>query len=293
MGPRRFRLTFSDSDGRVLHRSTWHAWRVEAFALLALVALALMGVALWQGAHAWPAQARKGAQLAQSIAANKQQLAILEERLPVLRRLNAANALAFARLDHKQGVDTALWQTTQSTKPAADGPKGKPAWLQPTEVDALVARGMRIEENLGGLLAYWQHAQQRLRNTPSIRPARTAWLSSSFGVRIHPITHRQIMHKGLDMAGFTGMLIYAPADGVVIWSGLRGGYGETVVIDHGWGMQTHYGHLSKYLVKRGDKVSRGEPIAYMGSTGKSTGPHLHYEVRQDGFPLDPRRFILD
>ena len=89
------------------------------------------------------------------------------------------------------------------------------------------------------------------------------------------------------------MLVFAPADGKVIWTGVRGGYGQVVVLDHGWGLQTHFAHLSKYLVERGDQVKRGEPIAEMGNTGRSTGPHLHYEVRQDGFPTDPRNFILD
>ena len=102
-----------------------------------------------------------------------------------------------------------------------------------------------------------------------------------------------VMHKGVDFAGYTGMPVVAPADGVVIWTGTRGGYGRTVVIDHGNGIQTHFAHLNRYDVRRGDHVARGEVVAEMGSTGKSTGPHLHYEVRRYGEPVDPLSFILN
>lgn len=159
--------------------------------------------------------------------------------------------------------------------------------------DALLAQSRELEGSLADLLEYWRDAEQRLTYTPSIRPARSPYTTSSYGVRIDPVFHYWVMHKGLDLGGFIGMLVYAPADGIVIWTGVRGGYGQVVVLDHGMGLQTHYAHLSRYLVHRGDVVRRGDPIAEMGSTGKSTGPHLHYEVRQDGVPLDPRKFILD
>ena len=107
------------------------------------------------------------------------------------------------------------------------------------------------------------------------------------------MTGQRLMHKGLDLAGRTGDPINAPADGVVIYAGWRGGYGQTVVIDHGFGIQTHFAHLNAYDVRVGDSVKRGDLIAEMGSTGKSTGPHLHYEVRRMGQPLDPVAFIMD
>jgi murein DD-endopeptidase MepM/ murein hydrolase activator NlpD len=163
----------------------------------------------------------------------------------------------------------------------------------PEAVRHLTAEGRDLSTNLGETFEYFHDAERMLLNTPSIRPARTAWYSSSYGIRLHPITHVLLMHKGLDMGGFVGMEIFAPADGVVIWTGTRGGYGQVVVIDHGFGLQTHFAHLSRYLVKRGQRVRRGQRIAEMGTTGHSTGPHLHYEVRRYGQPLDPRRFILD
>lgn len=160
-------------------------------------------------------------------------------------------------------------------------------------LDDLEHHILRLQGTLGETLEYYHDAAQLLANTPSIRPTRSPWLSSSFGKRIDPIYGYWVMHKGLDMPGHIGMEIIAPADGVIIWTGWRGGYGQTVVIDHGYGLQTHFAHLSAYLVEPGTHVRRGDPVARMGSTGKSTGPHLHYEVRRLGQPMDPRRFILD
>ena len=101
------------------------------------------------------------------------------------------------------------------------------------------------------------------------------------------------MHKGLDLGGYTGMPIIAPADGKVVYAGMRGGFGITVVLDHGYGVQTHFGHLSALHVEYGQNVRRGSIIGEMGNTGKSTGTHLHYEVRRWGLPLNPELFMLD
>lgn len=150
-----------------------------------------------------------------------------------------------------------------------------------------------LETRLSERLEYFQDASELLAHTPSIRPTKTPWLTSSFGKRRDPMSGRWVMHKGLDLAGAIGLKVMAPADGVVIFVGRRGGYGQTVVVDHGFGLQTHFAHLSRFLVKRGASVRRGEAIAEMGNTGKSTGPHLHYEVRVHGSPIDPRPFILD
>ena len=163
----------------------------------------------------------------------------------------------------------------------------------PDSLDDLEHHILRLQGTLGETIEYYHDAAQLLANTPSIRPTRSPWLSSSFGKRIDPIYGYWVMHKGLDMPGHIGMEVVAPADGVVIWTGWRGGYGQTVVIDHGYGLQTHFAHLSAYLVEPGTHVRRSDPVARMGSTGKSTGPHLHYEVRRLGQPMDPRRFILD
>ncbi len=101
------------------------------------------------------------------------------------------------------------------------------------------------------------------------------------------------MHEGLDIAAAHGKDVMAPADGTVIFAGLEGGYGNVLVIDHGYGVKTRYGHLSKVEVRAGDRVHRGDLIGAVGNTGRSTGPHLHYEVRVNGLPENPRKFILD
>jgi len=127
--------------------------------------------------------------------------------------------------------------------------------------------------------------------TPSIRPA-NGWLSSGFGYRSDPFTKRATMHKGVDFAASTGTPVYAPADGIVSYAGREGGYGKIVSIDHGYGIVTRFAHNSKLIVKTGQKIRRWEKIAEVGTTGRSSGPHLHYEVRLNGVPVDPENYIL-
>jgi murein DD-endopeptidase MepM/ murein hydrolase activator NlpD len=127
---------------------------------------------------------------------------------------------------------------------------------------------------------------------PSSFPVRLSTFTSGFGVRTDPFRGRAAMHPGVDLAGPAGTPVYATADGMVDraeWN--NGGYGNLVEIDHGHGIQTRYGHLSRYIVTAGQRVKRGDLIAYMGSTGRSTGNHLHYEVRLDGKAVNPIPFM--
>jgi murein DD-endopeptidase MepM/ murein hydrolase activator NlpD len=112
-------------------------------------------------------------------------------------------------------------------------------------------------------------------------------ISSRFGMRVHPITGRQRMHSGMDIAAPTGTPVRAAAGGVVSFAGSRGGYGNTVIIDHPDGTQTLYAHKHTLGVQAGESVRAGQAIGTVGSTGQSTGPHLHFEVRRNGEPLDP------
>ncbi len=131
-----------------------------------------------------------------------------------------------------------------------------------------------------------------LDSTPSIRPA-YGYETSGFGYRISPFTGHKQFHEGLDIANRMGTPVIAPANGLVIFTGRKGGFGNLIIIDHGHGITTRYGHLSKILVKMGQHVKRGEKIGEIGNTGRSTGPHLHYEVRLNGVPVNPRRYILN
>lgn len=127
---------------------------------------------------------------------------------------------------------------------------------------------------------------------PSDKPVKTAAFTSGYGVRSDPFRGRSAMHAGIDLAGPSGTPIYATADGVVERAGWNsGGYGNLIELDHGRGIETRYGHLSKILVKDGQRVKRGDVIGRMGSTGRSTGSHLHYEVRIDGRAVNPVPFM--
>ena len=131
-----------------------------------------------------------------------------------------------------------------------------------------------------------------LSSTPSIWPAK-GWLSSGFGYRISPFTGLREFHKGFDISSRKGTKVIATADGVVTFAGRNGLYGNMIKIDHGHGMMTRYGHLEKMLKKRGDAVKRGDVIGLMGNTGRSTGPHVHYEVFLNGLPVNPQKYILN
>ncbi len=148
------------------------------------------------------------------------------------------------------------------------------------------------EQNFAGLQEHLQDRVARLRSTPSILPSR-GWISSEFGYRHNPFSNRKTFHAGIDIANYTGTPVVAPADGVVSFSGERGGFGKVIQIDHGYNVVTRYGHNSRLVAKKGDRVRRGQKIAEIGSTGRSTGPHLHYEVALKGKVVNPRLFILE
>ena len=128
--------------------------------------------------------------------------------------------------------------------------------------------------------------------TPSIWPAH-GWLSSNVGARTDPITGGADYHQGLDISADHGSPVFATADGTVTQAGREGSYGNLVTIDHGYGLQTRYGHLSRYSVTHGVKVKRGDVVGHVGSTGRSTGSHLHYEVRVSGRLLNPLQLLLN
>lgn len=160
------------------------------------------------------------------------------------------------------------------------------------KLEKLSAEATRQEQSLQELQAYFQDQKSLLASVPSVWPVR-GWVTSDFGSRLDPYTSERVMHAGLDIAGPHGKEIIAPADGTVVFAGLEGGYGNVLVIDHGYGVKTRYGHLAFIKAKSGERVRRGDVVAGMGNTGRSTGPHLHYEVRVNGVAQNPRKFILD
>jgi murein DD-endopeptidase MepM/ murein hydrolase activator NlpD len=126
---------------------------------------------------------------------------------------------------------------------------------------------------------------------PDGRPVTQGWISSYFGYRADPFTGRNALHRGVDFAGPAGAQVVAVASGVVTYAKERFGYGKTVEINHGNGYVTRYAHNQRLLVTVGDTVQKGQAISLIGSTGRSTGPHLHFEVLKQGRPVDPMSFV--
>jgi murein DD-endopeptidase MepM/ murein hydrolase activator NlpD len=146
-----------------------------------------------------------------------------------------------------------------------------------------------------GVMELWELLQDRsalLSATPSTKPVQ-GWYTSRFGYRVSPYTDKPMMHEGLDIAAAPGTPVFATADGTITFAGYDPGYGKLVIIDHGYGVETRYGHNSEIHATVGQKIRHGDRIAAVGSTGRSTGPHLHYEVRVNGQPIDPINYILE
>jgi murein DD-endopeptidase MepM/ murein hydrolase activator NlpD len=148
------------------------------------------------------------------------------------------------------------------------------------------------ERSIQELSSFFQDQRSLLAATPSIWPTR-GWVTSNFGSRTSPFTGEPAVHEGLDIATGIGSWVKSSADGIVTFAGVKGGYGKVIIIDHGYGLSTRYGHLSEIAVTPGQRIHRGDRIGNVGNTGRSTGPHLHYEVRVNNMPINPRRYFLD
>ena len=142
------------------------------------------------------------------------------------------------------------------------------------------------------LYEFLEGQKSMLACTPSIWPAQ-GWATSGFGNRVSPFTNQREFHEGLDISARIGTEIIAPADGIISEIGKTYGFGNLIIISHGYGIKSIYGHLSKALVKKGQSVKRGDKIALIGNTGRTTGPHLHYEIQLNGVPVNPQNYILN
>ncbi|MEJ2346646.1 MAG: M23 family metallopeptidase [Gammaproteobacteria bacterium] len=158
-------------------------------------------------------------------------------------------------------------------------------------MDNLAAQLDDRTQQLDALETMLMHSNLQKQVYPAGRPVKHGWLSSGYGYRADPFTGKREFHKGLDFAGKMGSPVIAVAAGVVTWSGKRYGYGNMVELDHGNGYSTRYAHNSKILVKVGERVKKGQTIALMGSTGRSTGPHVHFEVLHNGREVNPSKYV--
>lgn len=249
----------------------------------------------------------------------RQKNVALQDRLDTVQGQIAQVEARFAkveRLDERLRMQTGfnddgrnLHMGTAELSPAAGGGNFKDAFAAPldsNDKDAVALQHQLFDSRLSGLSSaadrqlaslselvdYFNAREALLASTPSILPA-PGYATSNFGPRQDPFTGERKMHAGIDVGADTGTPVLAPASGTVIFAGRRGAYGNMIAIDHGRGIITHYGHLNRILVKVGDKVERRHKIGEVGNTGRSTGAHLHYEVRLDGVPVNPMLYVLD
>jgi murein DD-endopeptidase MepM/ murein hydrolase activator NlpD len=166
----------------------------------------------------------------------------------------------------------------------ADQVRHKIVWLEREAVTQ--------ERSLEELTVVAKERSTRWNSTPSVWPVK-GWITSGFGPRTSPFTGQLAMHDGLDIGATPNAPIYAPANGRVVATGFDPRMGNVIAVQHGYGLETQYGHLARILVKNGQVIKRGEMLGLVGSTGLSTGPHLHYMIKFNNHPVNPRRYILD
>ena len=160
------------------------------------------------------------------------------------------------------------------------------------DLDKMSLRSHRLDSDLSVLEQKFVAQSQLLSSTPSIAPVHGI-LTDGFGGRSDPFTGEPGTHNAIDISSAVGQAVRAPADGIVVKSEWANGYGNVIYISHGYGFSTRYGHLSSFAVRPGQRVKRGDILGYVGSTGRSTGPHLHYEVRVNNNPVNPLEYILN
>lgn len=158
-------------------------------------------------------------------------------------------------------------------------------------LDSMLERLENKEQQLNFMESFFVRNHVEQQSEVAGRPVQSGWVSSRFGRRSDPFTGKFAYHSGVDIAGKQGTEIIAVADGIVTWSGDRWAYGLMIELDHGKGYTTRYAHASKLMVEVGERVKKGQVIALMGSTGRSTGTHLHFEVRKDGKATDPSKYM--
>ena len=270
-----------------------------AGALVVLLAATLFIVS--GGPHRMQARqlATRNQAMVEELAAIRAQVAGLEGAVEALAEQNA-QARALAGLE---SIDAEVLQAGVGG-PGTITPRSHPLWgldslyskdafATSFDLTALQRRVQLLGTSLTEAADSLSRHRDWLESLPSILPAR-GYISSRFSAsRMHPVHHQPLPHEGIDISAVEGSPIIATAQGKVTFAGRRAGYGQTVVIQHDFGYETLYGHASQILVRRGQDVERGEVIALVGRTGITTAPHVHYEVRQNGRPTDPYRFIID
>jgi murein DD-endopeptidase MepM/ murein hydrolase activator NlpD len=190
------------------------------------------------------------------------------------------------------GLEHSLPEAGSAGVGGATGMESQAPVLAPRALAAIDESLTSLTRRSAQLEEFYRDQTLVLASTPSIWPVR-GYLSAGFGNRKDPFTGQRDFHAGIDISTPIGTRIFAPADGVVLSAAVQGAYGNSIMMDHGFGVVTRYGHLDAYAVRPGQRVRRGDLIGFVGNTGRSTGPHLHYEVWVRDQAQNPIHFILD
>ena len=265
-------------------------------ALLGLVAVLLLGYATFSRGTDLSRTVRlqqENSQLAQELTELNARLASLSDTIVRISQRDA-RIRVLANLDP---IDPEV-QAAGIGGPTIPAPAGAPSSAARrsheirVDLNGLIRRANLLASSFREATDSLSVHSARLAATPSIMPTQ-GWLTSAFSsMRAHPILHVARPHEGIDVTAPSGTPIEAPAAGTVTDAGWESGYGNTITIDHGFGIVTKFAHTSKILVRTGQRVSRGQRIALVGNTGLATGPHLHYEVHVNGRPVNPLKYVL-
>jgi murein DD-endopeptidase MepM/ murein hydrolase activator NlpD len=298
---RRYTIVVADRRTGVYRRLSLNPKPV-IFGVLALFSLPiLVGLGLRWSAHDAIAQLQTGTEVLEL--ENRSYRAATGELTAQLQSLQAAIAQIGERSTLDPNVQRAIERLPALVKSRAAGGPPRAPQAAPS---AVFLPGFNMPEDTFGVLRDLLYSLEgRLRSvqvgverrqalaaaTPTIWPAQ-GWLTDSFGTRADPFTGEDVFHAGLDISADRGQPVYATAKGTVQSAGRSGAYGNVVVLDHGFGLMTRYAHLQAFTVRPGDAIERGAAIGTVGSTGRSTGDHVHYEVLANGQTLNPLRFLV-
>lgn len=286
----------------------WHLTRskllVLAAVLVSLVSISSYSFANWMHNNAKPAQFNPTPSLSSSstftpsddIQASEDDATVTDFYARQLGGLQAETIrlrMFSERLAEIAGFDSAAFSLDEHPALGGIDQDGMPLSSEALDrgIQSLSDELRTQEEALAALEQYLLTEDTIAASIPTGKPVEDGWVSSFYGYRIDPFNGKKTFHDGLDIAAKSGSDVMAVADGIVTWVGERGGYGGLVEVDHGNGYVTRYAHNKTIKVKKGDRVSKGETLALMGSTGRSTGPHVHFEVLRDGQHVNPYNFI--
>lgn len=236
---------------------------------------------------------REAVTFADQIAEQRKTIDTVNQRIAVLSKEMSGWRELHARIQEPFGPERATAVRNKGIGGSTTRPETRPALLSPSdELNRLAETVTEAGDNLRALDRLMARAGKALAALPSRWPVRGA-VNSEFGNRLSPWSKATEFHGGLDISAGSGTPVYAPAAGTVFFAGHQPEYGTAIIVDHGQDIRSLYGHLSKLAVRNGEKVERGMVIGYTGNTGRSSGPHLHYEVLVKGQPVNPRAYLWD